>query len=647
MAYSEKRLELEKAIESSNLAEGMDDHDLNLIAQKVIEEYDIDKESRSEWEDRTKLAMGMATNMLQSFSGESSSDFKDVNFPLLLTAAISFSARAYTQLVQFGNIVKAKVIGRDQDNTKASKANRVQTHMNYQLSEQMENWGEDTDYLLTALPIEGCEFKKTYFNPSDKVNVSEWIRPNDLVLNYKAKSIEKAARYTHVIKLYPNEIVERINSGVFLDLKEIRNVAPNDGDEENPSPTNDDDAPHIFYEQHRYLDLDDDGYKEPYVVTVHKGSQKVVRIIARFDIDGVQFNEKTGKVIRIKPVHYITRFLFMPSPDGGVYGMGYGNIIGPVNLASNAILNEIVEAGFLANTQGGFVGKGVSMKKGRGGGDIEFEQGEFKQVNYSGDDIRKHILALPFKGPEPTLFSVFDRLINAGEKLGSITDPLVGESPGADVPATTILALIEQGSKIPSSVYVRLHQSFRSEYRKLFRLNSIYLEDEEYFNINDDEKSVARADYDYKSCDVVPISNPAEISNTHKLLMAQVLREFMGMGLNDNAIIRRNLEALQVSDIEEILPEQGAQQKPDPKTLLEIQKLELERNKHELEMFESQFKVAKLQSEVLLNIAKAEGVEMGQQMDLYMETMKNLTERMKIRAQGASNAGQQSKQAGT
>ena len=634
---------IEKNIESGNIAKSMKKDDLQDIGMKVIEEYDIDEASREDWLKRSKTAMKLVTEMLKENS-EKGDGFTEINYPLLITASINFSSRAFIQLVKDGSIVKTKVVGKDENNEKADRANRVGTHMNYQLSEQMEDWIQETDQLLTSLPIEGVEYKKTYFNSIDGVNVSEWVRPKDLVINYKAKSLEKAARYTHVIYLKPNDIIERINMGTFLDYDELRQVA--DFDEDSAGDGNDDDAPHIFYEQHRYLDLDKDGYKEPYIVTVHKQSQKVVRIVARYDIDGVKRNKK-GKLLRIKPVHYFTEFPFMYSPDGGVYRMGFGNFIGPLNLSINMAFNELLYSGYLANMQGGFISGDVSIKGSRGGGDVEFENGKFKQVNYSGDDLGKAILALPFKEPSPTLFNLADRVIAAGEKLGSITDPLVGESPGADVPATTTLALIEQGTKIPTGVYSRLYKSFKSEFKKVFRLNRLYLEDEEYFYVNDDQESVAQKDYNEKDCDVIPISNPTEISNTHKMLIAQALMGMLGMGLNDDEIKRRHLEALQVPDIDKLVPEGGTKPDIDPKTMLELQKLDLERDKFELDMFETQFKVMKLHAQSIEHIAKAEAAEIGPQVQIYSEQLKTMNEGMKLRLQEKKDKGNESKQGRT
>lgn len=634
---------LQKLIDSSNIAEDLDKETLQKIGMKVVEESDIDKNSRADWEKRNDMAMKLATQVIEE-KNEPFPGAANIKYPTLSLAAVQFAARAYGQIITEGNIVKGKVVGVDPQGLKSARATRISTHMNYQLTEEMEEWEDDTDSLLVALPIEGCEFKKTYFAGQLGRNVSEWIRPSDLVVNYKAKTLEKASRYTHIIRLTPNEIIERVRSGMFLDVKELQDRASTD--EEN-GDNRDDDNPHLFYEQYRYWDLDNDGYKEPYIITVHKDSQKVVRIVARFDLEGIHVNAK-GKISRIDPVHYVTRYLFMPSPDGGFYGMGFGTLLSPINMSINMTINQIHDAGTLSNTQGGFIGKGVSLQKGRGGGELKFKMGEFKQLNYIGDDIRKAIMPLPFKGPDLVLFQVLGLLISAGEKLGNVVDPLVGESPGANVPATTTLALIEQGLKVFGSVAKRIHRSLKSELKKIFRLNRLFLDDLFYFNILDDQKAIAKADYDGKDCDVIPLSDPNQVSNIQKLLTAQALFGMLGMGLNDDEIKRRYLEALQVTDIDKLLPKEGAQPPVDPKTMLELQKLELERDKHELEMFKAQFEVMKTHADAIKSLAQAEAAEIGPQIDQYNAQLSLLTESMKLRMQEKqANANAAAKQTGT
>jgi chaperonin GroES len=316
--------------------------------------------------------------------------------------------------------------------------------------------------------------------------------------------------------------------------------------------------------------------------------------------------EAKPKIIRIDPIHYFTAYIFMPCPRGSIYGMGYGRLLGPLNASINMTLNQIHDAGTLSNTQGGFVGSSFQMGRGRQAGDLSFKMGEFKSVKYSGDDIRKAIMPLPFKGPDATLFQALQLLIGTGEKLGSVTDPMIGESPGTNVPATTTLALIEQGSKVFSSVFKRIHRSLKSEFKKIYRLNRLFLDEQVYFNVLDEEKAVAREDYEDESYDVCPVSDPNMISDTQMLVKAELLKEFIGQGLDDFGIMSRILEAARVPDWEQLVPKEEKKPEPDPKHILEMQRLELERDRLDMQMFETQFKVLKMQADAMKSFAAAE-----------------------------------------
>jgi chaperonin GroES len=620
---------------SKNVAIELPGDVLNQIGARVKEEFDIDNESRALWIEKNTFAMELATQVVAPKS-EPFDGAANIKFPTLAMSAVQFAARAYPQLFQGTDIVKGKVIGKDEGGVKAGIASRIAEHMSYQIIEEMDDWEDQTDGLLTALPIEGCEFKKSYYSPSKGRNVSEWLRPKDVVINYHAKSPEEAPRVSHILRLYPNDVRERVLSGVFLDLAVLR-ARPEKREEEDTFDVKDDDAPLTFIEQHRYLDLDNDGYREPYIVTIHRDSQKVVRIMPRFDLDGIRLRQD-GRIMRIEPIHYFTRFLFMQNPDGGVYGMGFGMLLGPINTSINITLNQIHDAGTLANTQGGFIGKSFSGGRGGQAGDLRFKMGEFKQVKYSGDDIRKSVMPLPFKGPDMVLFQVLGLLIESGEKLGSITDPVMGESPGSNVPATTTLALIEQGTKVFSSVFKRIHRSFRSEFRKLFRLNEIFLDEEVYFNIMDSPKSIKRQDYNSKTNDVVPVSDPNMVSNTQQMLKAEVLKGFMGMGLDDQKIMTTALEAMNIPDWEEFIPDDPEEPEPDPKIIIEMMKLDQEQQKIDLAMFEMQFKVLKIQADAMKSLAQAEAAEESVHVKAYEVTLKAMTEKFKAQQQGVESA---------
>ena len=599
-----------------NVAEQLPEAELNTISSTVLEDYDRDKNSRVDWEKRNEegLKLAMQTVEAKNFPIENAANIK---YPLVSIAAVQFAARAYPSIVQGRNMVKVRVTGDDPDGLKAARAMRVSEHMNYQLSEEMEEWEEDMDTALIILPIIGSIFKKTWFNPALGRNVSEFTDSVDFVVNYKAKKLEEASRTTQICRFYPNQIIERIRSGVFLDF-EYGIAGDNEGDE---------DAPHVFLEQHRYLDLDKDGYKEPYIVTVHKDTQKVVRIVARWDKDGIKRNSK-GQVVKIEPIQYYTHYKFMPAPDNSFYGWGFGSLIGPINRTINSTTNQLLDAGTIDNAGGGFIGKNVNLAGTPEGGKLTFALGEWKQINYYGDDLRKAFVPKPKIGASPVLFELLGFMVAAGEKLSSITEILTGEQSIHNEPATTTLARIEQGLKVFSAVYKRIHRSLKSEYKKLFRLNRLFLEEERYYTILDTQKRAFREDYNDKDCDVQPVSESTEVSNIQKLVKAQALFQLLGSGYNDNVIRRRYVEALGVSDIEELFEAQEPAP-PDPKTMLGLQKLDLERDKHELELFKARFEVTKMQADTIKALAQAESEEIGPQLELYKTEMQALLDQSK------------------
>ena len=312
------RLEAHHAM--SNIAEKLEQDILDRMASRVIEDFNTDLDSRSEWDRTMKEIMSYAklTSEKKTFQGEAVSNVK---YPIITTAAIQFAAKTYPEIIKGSDVVKPKIIGEDPDGQKAARGKRVCEHMSYQLLHEMVDWEEGVDQLLFALPVIGCAFKKTYYDVNEQQNVSEMVFPDDLVVSYYAKSLEKANRITHVIELTKNEIVERIRSGMFLDF-DIETLGQPDASKRTP----DEDAPHTFLEQHRWWDIDGDGYQEPYIITVHKATQKLVRIVARFELNGIKTNDE-NEILRIEPVHYFTRFLFMPAIDGSFYGMAFGTFI--------------------------------------------------------------------------------------------------------------------------------------------------------------------------------------------------------------------------------------------------------------------------------------------------------------------------------
>ncbi len=549
-------------LESTNIALHLDDDKLHEIGMSCKKGFDVDMETRTEWERNidawTKLAI--QTKEEKTYPWPKASNIK---YPILSTAAMQFAARAYPSLVPSdGQVVKSKVIGKDPDGSKQQKAEHTSIYVSYQLMEEMDNWEEDMDRLLIMLPIVGTMFKKTYWDKLTEKNCSKLVMPKSLVVNYWARNLETVERISEVIEMSQRLFKERQNGKIFRDVDLGRPTNPIT--KSVYTPDNDITTPYTLIEQHTFLDLDDDGYEEPYVVTFHKESGTVLRIIARFDELGLHTDDK-GKVIRIEPIQYYTKFGFIPNPDGGFYDIGFGVLLGPINDSVNTLINQLVDAGSLSNLQSGFIGKGLRLKM----GEARFQPGEWKAVNATADDLKKQIFPLPIKEPSNVLFQLMGSLITSAKELASIAEIFVGKMPGQNTPATTTMATVEQGMKVFTAVYKRIYRSLAQEYKKLYRLNEVYLNPQTYVevldaNVNpDDFKSIG-----YSIC---PGADPSAISQTEKLLKAQGLMEMLPLGVLDPLeVATRMLEAQEQPNIQKLFHQQVQQtgqpvQPPDPK----------------------------------------------------------------------------------
>lgn len=608
-------------IKSANIAEDLDAELLSKIGVRVVREFNIDETSRSDWKDKTEKAMDMAMQVAKEkqFPWPKSSN---VIFPLMTTASIQFAARAYPAIVANRNVAKGVVIGTD-DGTpemgpngkpvtvpapdgspqikwkippggKQQVADSIGEHMSWQLLDEQPEWEPETDQLLHILPIVGCDFRKTYFDPSKGRNVSVRASALNVVINYHAKSLETAPRITEIIRYYPLEIEEMQRAGLWS--KPLTEYGYAEGSEA------DDDAPHEFLEQHRWWDLDDDGYPEPYIVTVHKTSQQVARIVARYDADGIHFNNVSHKVVKIDPVHYYTQYDFLPNTDGGIYGIGFGQLLRPINEAVNTTLNQLIDAGTLVNTGGGFIGKGLSMNAGA----IRFVMGEYKVVNTAGADLRSNIVPMQFPGPSPVLFQLLGMLIESGREVASIKDILTGDTGGktANTPATTTLALIEQGLKVFTAIYKRIYRALKAELKKLYRLNRIYGDEQSQYKVGDTWKTIAKQDY-VRGSGVEPVSDPTMVSDMQKLGRAQFLMQFANDPWFKGGEIRKYM--LAAASLDNLTAKVMVDQ-PPPNPAIAIKGMELEQKGAEVQATVNAKKALEVRdySQAILNLANAD-----------------------------------------
>ncbi len=598
---SETALTLAQILSGQNLAEMLDENLLGTIGQYVVRDFETDDGSRGDWEKRyernMKIAMQVKEDKVFPWAGASNS-----KSPILTIAAIQFNAEAYPVIVDGSNLVKGRVLGPDPDGDKRARADRIGQHMTWQLLYRMPGWEDETDRLLLILPIVGCMFRKTYYDSIENANRSDIVDGMDFVIHNDAKSIETAPRYTQILHYYPYEVQGFVNAGLWIDVPLDDEDA---GDDEQSLGE--------YYEQHRTLDLDEDGFPEHYVVTCTKEGN-VARIVPCFGPEGItvraidpqtgqlgstakvkdlieQYGEEglmlAGPIVKIERRQYFTKYGFIPSPDGSFYDMGLGDLTDNITSLIDKLQNQMIDAATLANAQGGFIGSGVNVR----GGNFAFRSvGEWKRVDAGGQDLRTQIVPLALPGPSPVSFSLLEMLIAAAKDITSSQDVVSGRAP-PNQPATTTLAMIEQASSVKKGILKRIWRSFGAELRILFRLNGDYLDEEEYFNLNDpqpemDEQGqpsmgedgspqmttvakVGRQDYQDRDLDVIPVADPSQVSDTHRMARAQAAYEmFNGNPLvNQQWLVKRMLEALGATDTKEAMK---VPQPPPPPEVMKI-----------------------------------------------------------------------------
>ena len=611
---------LQALIDSDNIAESLDDDELTRIGMAVVKEWGIDKNSRTEWEQMQAEAMKLAMQVTET-KNYPWPKAANIKFPLLTTAAMQFAARAYPAIVSGPEMVKAKVNGKDEGGQKAKRGERIARHMSWQLSDEIEEWEEETDKLLHVLPIVGMAYRKTYFDPSIGRNRSDLVTAEKCVVNDGCKDLATTPRITHELDpKYPNEIRERERQGLWLKLDYGRPQQSAD----------DDDAPHDFLEQHRRLDLDLDGYAEPYIVTVHKDMSKVVRIIANYSERDIALNE-AGEIAKVDRDEIFTPFKFLPNPEGRWHSIGFGYLLRPLNEAVNSTLNQMLDAGHLQNAGGGFIGKGARLR----GGVIRTKPGEWKPVDAGGQKLRENMVAFSHPGPSAVLFQLLGLLIEAAKDISSVKDVMTGEAQGRNESPTTTLALIEQGMQVFSAIYKRIFRSLRKEYQKLYRLNALYLDPDTYFTLLDEPEAVGPEDYEYDDLDIVPVADPNTVTNMQRLGRAQYLGQFREDPLiKGDVVLRRQLEAASIPDVDELINENPS---PSPETMKAADEMDIEKRKLRLEEIELMAKLPKMQAETLKLIAEAEAAEVGPQIEIYRGLMQALNDRAKIMIQGQGN----------
>ena len=456
---------------AKNLAEDMDERDLEDLASQLISDFKNDKETRSDWEDSYTKGLDLLgfkyTVQTRPFQGASG-----VTHPLLAEAVTQFQAQAYKELLPADGPVRTQVIGKV-DLEKEEQATRVKDFMNYMITEQMEEYTPEFDQLLFYLPLAGSTFKKIYYDEVLERAVSKFVPAEDLVLPYYTTSLVDCERITHVIRMTDNEVRKNQVAGFYrdIDLTQAENTQSDIKSKYNSlegvSKSSEADDTRTILEMHVDLDLEDDNnVKIPYIVTIDDTTQEILSIYRNY-------KEQDRKM---KKINYFVHYKFLPGL--GFYGFGLIHMIGGLSTAATSALRQLLDAGTLSNLPAGFKARGMRIRD----DDQPIQPGEFRDVDAPGGNIREQFQLLPFKEPSATLFQLMGFCVDAGKRFAGIADMQMGEDSANRAVGTTI-ALLERGARVMSAIHKRLYYGMKQEFKILARVFSEYLPPEYPYEI--------------------------------------------------------------------------------------------------------------------------------------------------------------------
>ena len=541
----------------ANIAEYLDESELNVIANKLISSINGDKESRKEWEktytDGLKyLGMRFDEQRSQPFEGSSG-----VIHPILAESVTQFQAQAYKELLPAQGPVKTQIVGARTPEIEM-QAERVAEFMNFYIMNEMPEYDPDLDQLLFYLPLSGSAFKKVYYDAALRRPISKFVPAEDLLVPYEATDLLTAERVTHVVSMSRNEIKKLQLSGFYsnIDLTGddviIRDDVAKEIDEiQGIDPSYGDDEERKIYEVHTiaeiegFEDLDENGdptgLKIPYIITIDEQSNKVLSIRRNYEPNDPLKNK----------INYFVQYKFLPGL--GFYGLGLSHMIGGLSKATTSILRQLIDAGTLANLPAGFKARGIRIRDEAS----PLQPGEFRDIDAPGGALRDALMPLPYKEPSNVLFQLLGLLVQSGQRFASIADMNVGDMNAA-MPVGTTVALLEKGTKVMSAIHKRLHYSQRTEFKILAKVFSEFLPPVYPYETGSGQREIKAQDFD-KRVDVIPVSDPNIFSMSQRVVMAQELLQMVQSNpeihgpLGIYEAYRRMYAALGVDNIDALL----------------------------------------------------------------------------------------------
>jgi hypothetical protein len=544
----------------ANLAEYMDDSELDSLGSDLVEDFGKDVNDRKDWiktyVDGLKLLGLNYEERTEPWQGACG-----VFHPMLTESVVRFQSEAMMETFPAMGPVKTQIVGAV-DLLREEAAARVREDMNYQLTEVMVEYRPEHEKMLWSLPLAGSAFKKVYYDPSKGRQVAVFIPAEDIVVPYGASNLESAERVAHVMRKTENEIKKLQEAGFYIDVDlgepthELDDIEKQKAEEQGMSAINDD----RFRILEMHVDLDLPGYEHkdkknkptgialPYVVTIEKGTRKVLAI---------RRNWYEDDELHTKRQHFVH---YQYIPGFGFYGYGLIHLIGGYAKSATMLIRQLVDAGTLSNLPGGLKSRGLRIK----GDDTPIQPGEFRDVDVPSGSIRDNILPLPYKEPSQVLFALFQNIVQEGRAFASSGDMNVSDM-STNAPVGTTLALLERTLKVMTAVQARLHYTMKQEFRLLKSIIADYTPEEYDYEPEDAGRKAKKSDYD--STDVIPVSDPNAATMAQKIVQYQAVLQLAQSApqlYNLPLLHRQMIEVLGIKNANKLVPVEDDQVPTDP-----------------------------------------------------------------------------------
>lgn len=539
---------------NANLAEEMEEGELESLASDLLGLVDSDVNSRKDWADTYVRGLDVLGFKYEQRT-EPWNDACGVYSTVLAEAAIRFQAEAMSETFPAAGPVKTQIIGKI-TREKEDAAARVQADMNYQLTERMVEYRPEHERALYSLGLAGSAFKKVYFDPNLGRQVSIYIPAEDVIVPYGESHIESAERVTHIMRKTKNEVKKLQANGFYRDVDLGEPVTFHTDIEERKA----EEGGFTLSEDNRYslceihidyvlpgIDEDDDLAK-PYVITIDRSSSTVLAIRRNWNPDDE---------LKLKRQHFV-HYVYVPG--FGFYGMGLIHIIGGYARAGTAIIRQLVDAGTLSNLPGGLKSRGLRVK----GDDTPIAPGEFRDVDVPSGSIKDNIMTMPYKEPSQVLLSLLNQITTEGRRLGAISDMNISDM-SANAPVGTTLALLERTLKPMAAVQSRVHYAMKQEFKLLKTIIADYAPTE--YDYEPDKGEARARQKDYELVDVIPVSDPNSSTMAQRVVQYQAVLQMAAQApqiYDLPQLHRQMIEVLGVKNADKLVPTTEDQKPRDP-----------------------------------------------------------------------------------